>query len=110
MRHVKFDVKSEIDNSLISAYIDEAIQNQKEGKEIKVERGQKSPLPISDLLKSNLTEAAIKMLDSLSVGKRNEYIEYIDTAKRLTTKINRMEKILPLLIEGKGLNDKYKKS
>lgn len=44
----------------------------------------------------------------LSPGKQRDYSEYIDVAKRDTTKLRRLNKIKPLILEGKGLNDKYK--
>ncbi|HSI69987.1 MAG TPA: DUF1801 domain-containing protein [Gillisia sp.] len=45
---------------------------------------------------------------ALSPGKQKEYVSYIAEAKRESTRKARLEKILPLLKERKGLNDKYK--
>ena len=42
------------------------------------------------------------------MGRKREYIEYIETAKRVTTKLSRIEKIIPLIMENKGLYYKYK--
>jgi len=41
----------------------------------------------------------------ISVGG---YIEHILEAKQKTTKQNRLTKITPLLLQGKGLHDKYR--
>lgn len=57
------------------------------------------------LLKEN--ELSQKFYD-LTPGKQREYCEYIETAKRDTTKQKRIEKIKPMILEGIGLNDKYK--
>ena len=46
---------------------------------------------------------------ALTSGRQKEYIEYIDEAKQEKTKISRIEKIKPMIMEGKGLNDKYRK-
>ncbi|MDT0646371.1 YdeI/OmpD-associated family protein [Zunongwangia sp. F260] len=42
--------------------------------------------------------------------KQREYTEYIIEAKKESTKQKRMEKIIPLIRKGAGLNDHYKKS
>ncbi|MFN4764445.1 YdeI/OmpD-associated family protein [Gillisia sp. Q332] len=44
----------------------------------------------------------------LSPGKQREYSEYIIEAKRDETKQKRIEKIIPMIKVGMGLNDKYK--
>jgi uncharacterized protein YdeI (YjbR/CyaY-like superfamily) len=44
----------------------------------------------------------------MTPGKQREYCEYISEAKRDATKLKRLEKIIPMIIEGVGLNDKYK--
>ncbi len=46
--------------------------------------------------------------EKLTPGKQKEYNLYIDEAKQEKTKISRIEKIKPLILEGKGLHDKYK--
>ena len=46
---------------------------------------------------------------ALTKGKQKDYNEYIDEAKQEKTKISRLEKIIPLILDGKGLHDKYKK-
>lgn len=46
---------------------------------------------------------------NLTKGKQREYNEYIEQAKQEKTKASRIEKIKPLILENKGLNDKYKK-
>ena len=46
--------------------------------------------------------------DGFSTSKQREYADYISEAKREQTKLKRLEKIIPMIIAGKGLNDKYK--
>jgi len=108
MRHIKYLDSEDVDIDILQSYVLEAIQNQKDGKEIKIER-KKTKDPIPELMKEALSNEAIQILENFPPGKRNEYIEYINSAKRASTKMNRLDKIEPLIIEGKGLNDKYKK-
>ena len=46
--------------------------------------------------------------DSLSPGKQRDYADYITEAKQEATKHNRLDKIIPMIKAGMGLNDKYK--
>jgi uncharacterized protein YdeI (YjbR/CyaY-like superfamily) len=41
-------------------------------------------------------------------SKQKEFIEHINSAKREDTKKERLEKMIPMIIAGMGLNDKYK--
>lgn len=107
MRQWRFEVLKEIDEALVKSYIEEAIQNQKDGKEIKPE---KKPLIIPDELNealasdSQLSEA----FEALPLSCKREYAEHIAEAKREETKLKRLDKIIPMIMDKVGLNDKYK--
>lgn len=109
LRQWRFTNAAEMDEQKIYEYILESIQTIKDGKEIKVE---KSPTkePIG-LLKNSLDEDELFNIafQKLTPGKRKEYIEYIEEAKQEKTQISRLDKIKPMILEGKGLNDKYKR-
>lgn len=107
MRQWRFASMNDINEKLVLEYVKEAIQNQKDGKEIKPE---KKPLIIPEELKevlasdSQLSEA----FESLSLSCKREYAEHIADAKRLETKQKRLEKIIPMILDKVGLNDRYK--
>ena len=64
------------------------------------------PLELDAALgRSPRTRAAF---DALTPGKQREYAEYITEAKQSATRLRRVEKALPLIRAGKGLNDKYR--
>ena len=44
----------------------------------------------------------------LSPGKQREYMEYIAEPKKEATKEKRLEKIIPMIRSGQGLNDRYR--
>ncbi|WP_245625567.1 YdeI/OmpD-associated family protein [Flagellimonas eckloniae] len=46
-------------------------------------------------------------MHSLPTSKK-EYCEYINEAKQEKTKIKRLEKIIPMIEKGIGLNDAYR--
>ena len=109
LRQMRFTDIEQIDKDSVLAYVKEAIENQKLGKEIKPERSKKAvvlPLELQDVFNndSNLFEAFKK----LTPGKQREYCDHISTAKRDTTKQSRIAKIKPMILQGVGLHDKYK--
>ena len=108
MRHWKFTRNDEIDPNAVLDYVQEAITNQKKGLEVKPER--KKEVAIPKLLQTELVKDSLvkKAFESLTPGRQREYCEYIDSAKQERTKLTRIEKILPMIKEGKGLNDRYR--
>ena len=107
LRQWRFASKSEIKEELILAYISEAVQIEKVGKSHKPE---KKEVVISDFFQSFINENPniSKAFELFSPYKQKEFIEYIDTAKQEKTKLDRLEKIKTMILEGKGLNDKYR--
>lgn len=107
LRQWRFTSKDQIDEKLIIKYIEEAIAAEMAGLEIKPA---KKETVIPDLLQHELdaspalTEAFMK----LTPFKQREYTEFISSAKREETRLARMEKIKPMLLQGIGLNDKYR--
>ena len=111
MRHWKFTSVDNLDKTLIREYIQKAIENQKRGLTIKPEKKSKEVV-VPELLQKTLSEkkSLRQQFEGLSPYKQREYCEYIDTAKQEKTKLSRLEKILPMIEEGIGMNDKYRKS
>lgn len=109
LRQMRFTSIDEIDNNLVLAYVKEAIENQKLGKEIKPKRATKK-VDIPEELKTHFkTHPALESsFKALTPGKQREYCTYISEAKREATKVSRLEKITPMIINGVGLHDKYK--
>ncbi len=108
LRQWRFQSMGEIDPKLVSKYVEEAIENQKAGKEIKPEP--KKEVEFAEELAAALKDDALrKAFEALTAAAQREYKEYIQAAKRPETRVKRVEKITPLILEGVGLNDKYRK-
>ncbi len=92
----------------IREYVQEAIENQKKGLMVRPDR--KKPLEIPEELRRALdADAGLKQrFEALSRGKQREYAEYIAEAKREETRRRRLDRIIPMIREGIGLNDRYK--
>lgn len=107
LRQMRFQLKNEIDEKTILAYIKEAIAIEEKGLALKKE---KKETVISEFFERFLNENSElkEKFENLTPYKQREYLEFIDTAKQEKTKLARLEKIKPLLAEGKGINDKYR--
>lgn len=109
MRQIRFEDGDEIRASVLQKYVLEAVQNQKEGKEIKPERNHSAPEIPSELTEEFKKDKDLKRaFQELSLGKQREYCNFIAEAKQEKTRHNRLEKSAALIKEGKGLYDKYK--
>jgi uncharacterized protein YdeI (YjbR/CyaY-like superfamily) len=108
LRQWRFTHMDQIDEAKILQYINEAIENEKKGWVLKPSKKEKVVCPyFEEVLRQNQTLKAA--FERLSDAKQNDYLDYIESAKQEKTKQTRCEKITPFILEGKGLNDQYKK-
>jgi len=107
MRQWRFTSLEELDHALVRSYILEAIQNQKDGKEIKAEKKKViMPEELHHALKQD--RALEHAFSNFTEAKQREFMEHIGSAARAETRLRRLEKVIPLIKNGEGLNDKYK--
>ena len=107
LRQLRFTNSDQIDKSIILAFVYEAIDNQRKGLEVKpIKKALIIPKELADVLSQNDKLAGI--FESLTLGKKREFAEYISAAKREETKYKRIEKIIPMILNNIGLNDKYR--
>ncbi len=110
MRHWKFTSIDAIEPLKISAYLNEAIENEKKG--LKLSPKKKAAIQV--IMPQLLTDALSKRtkirdaFEKMSPSKRRDYADYISNAKQEKTKLSRLEKILPMIEQGIGLNDQYR--
>lgn len=111
LRQWRFTSASQVrtQKETILSYLKEAIQNQKEGKEIKPARNKAIDIPAE--LKNAFTQnPALKdAFSALSLSKQREYAEHVGSAKQAETREKRLNKVIPMILEGIGLSDKYRK-
>ena len=108
LRQMRFNSAEEINEKVILEYVKEAINNQKAGKEIKPEKKPTLSIPkeLTEKIKKNAKLK--KSFNQLTPFKQREFCDYISEAKREATKISRLEKVIPMIFKGIGLNDKYR--
>jgi len=110
MRQWRFSSIDEIDTKLVIAYVKEAIANQESENSIKPKEKNTKPLVIHKLFKQELdnNNELLKQFEGFNLTKKREFTEYISEAKREETQLKRLQKIIPMILIGIGLYDKYK--
>jgi uncharacterized protein YdeI (YjbR/CyaY-like superfamily) len=109
LRQWRFTSLDDINDKLILKYVNEAIKNQKQDKIVKFEKSKKLIIP-NELKEAFENDTALKMaFNAFTPGKQREFVNFISEAKQEKTKLSRLQKIEPLIKQGVGLNDKYRK-
>lgn len=109
MRHWKFTDASQIDEPKVRAYMEEAIENSRKGMKIAPAGPKELNVPLE--LQAALTKdpELQAQFEALAPYKQRDYAEHIQSAKQEATKTRRLDKILPMIRQGIGLNDAYRK-
>ena len=108
MRHWRFESLDQIDDDHVRSYITQAIDIAANPiKKVKVKKETIIPPLLEKALSKDQTLRAA--FESFTPFKQREFCEHIDTAKRDATKESRLVKIIPMILGGVGLSDKYRK-
>jgi uncharacterized protein YdeI (YjbR/CyaY-like superfamily) len=106
-RQIRFASLPEIEKleKTIAAYVKEAIEIEKSG--LKVELKKTSDYEVPEELRSRLDgDRALKTaFEGLSPGRQRAYLFYFSQAKQPKTREARIEKCVPRILEGLGLDD-----
>jgi uncharacterized protein YdeI (YjbR/CyaY-like superfamily) len=91
--------------TILKAYIYEAIEVEKAGLEVNTEK--KTELTIPEELQNKFEETpSLKTaFEALTPGRQRAYILYFSQAKQSKTRESRIEKYMQQILNGKGLND-----
>ncbi|MBX7126204.1 MAG: YdeI/OmpD-associated family protein [Cyclobacteriaceae bacterium] len=92
--------------SIIKAYVKAAVTNQKQGLKVKLKAT--AQFDMVGEFKSALKEypGLKKAFSSLTPGRQRGYLLYFSSAKQTSTRMQRIEKCIPRILEHKGLEDK----
>lgn len=107
-RQIRFTNLQEIVEleATIKAYIFEAIEVEKAG--LKVEMKKTKDYPVPEELQTKLDESpALKTaFEALTPGRQRAYLFHFGQPKQSKTRTARVEKCIPQILDGKGLNDR----
>ena len=91
--------------STIKAYIFEAIEVEKAGLEVKMKKVSEFNMP-QELQQKFKEDPALKTaFKALTPGRQRGYLLYFSQAKQSKTRVSRIEKYIPKIFDGKGVND-----
>ena len=111
MRHWKFSSTDQMDLRQVKSYVEEAITLA--GKGVKPPPAAPGgnleiPEPLQAALEAE--PGLLEQFEALTPYKKKDFAEYVASAKQVATVVRRLEKIVPMIREGVGLNDNYRMS
>ena len=106
-RQVRFTSAMEIVKlkSDLKAYIYEAIEVEKAGLKVPIKKTSEFEVPKEFQEKLNADANLKKAFQNLTPGRQRGYLLYFSAAKQSKTREMRIEKYVPAIKKGKGLND-----
>jgi uncharacterized protein YdeI (YjbR/CyaY-like superfamily) len=91
--------------SILKAYIHEAIEVEKAGLKVKLKKHSEFPLPEELQMKLDEIPALKAAFEALTPGRQRAYMLHISAPKQSKTRESRVEKCMKMILEGKGLTD-----
>ncbi|MEO6539932.1 MAG: YdeI family protein, partial [Ferruginibacter sp.] len=106
-RQVRFTGAREIvkQERILKAYVYEAIEVEKAGLKVDLKKTAEFKIPEEFQDKLDKKPALKKAFHALTPGRQRAYILYFSAAKQTGTRESRVEKYIPHILKGKGLND-----
>ena len=106
-RQIRFTKLSEIEaqKEQLLVYLADAIEIAKEGKKVQMKSVSEYEIPAEFQEVLNEMSDFKNAFESLTPGRRKAYLYYFSSAKQSKTRITRIEKYIPKILEGKGLED-----
>ena len=106
-RQIRFANLKEITQQkrTLKAYIYEAIEVEKAGLKVKLKKTAEYKIPEEFQKKLDKTPKLKTAFQSLTPGRQRAYILHFSAPKQAKTRLSRIEKCMPRILEGKGLND-----
>lgn len=106
-RWIKFTSVQEITGmgTTLKAYINEAIEAEKAGLKVNFKKITEFAVPEELQNKLDQLPALKKAFNALTPGRQRAYLLYFSAARQSKTRTSRVEKCMPQILKGKGLND-----
>tara|TARA_R110000751_G_scaffold77660_3_gene156523 strand:+ start:784 stop:1368 length:585 start_codon:yes stop_codon:yes gene_type:complete len=106
-RQIRFTSLQEIIDlkSTIKAYIFEAMEVEKAGLEVPMKKTSEFKMPDEFKVALDNDPDLKAAFQGLTPGRQRGYLLYFSQAKQSTTRTSRVEKYIPKILQGKGLND-----
>jgi len=90
---------------ILKVYINEAIEVEKAGLKVAYKKTSEFKMPVEFQNKINETPALKTAFKALTPGRQRGYLLYFSAPKQSKTREARVQKCVPQILKGKGLND-----
>ena len=106
-RQIRFTSVKEVEKlkATLKAYIYEAIEIEKAGLKVEFKKTTEFEMPEEFQTKLNKNAGLKKAFCDLTPGRQRGYLLYFSSAKQAKTREARIEKYVPQILTGKGLDD-----
>ncbi|MDX2055655.1 MAG: YdeI/OmpD-associated family protein [Polyangiaceae bacterium] len=103
---LEFRSEAEIVKATVKSYVKQAIAAEKAGLAVEFKAKEELTLPaeLTDILKKNGKLA--KAFNALTPGRKRAYVMHFTGAKQSQTRTARIEKCIPKILAGLGMNDR----
>lgn len=105
-RQMRFENVQDIldKKSIIKDYIFEAVEIEERGEKVEIKK-EATPIPEEFQIKLNENPELKSAFESLTPGRQRAYLFHFSTPKQSKTRESRIEKSIPNILEGKGMNE-----
>lgn len=106
-RQIRFTDAKEISRlkSVLKAYIKEAIEVEKSGMKAPMKKTKDFEMPEEFKSAPSKNAKLKKAFEALTPGRQRGYLLFFSSAKQAKTREARIEKYIPVILEGKGIDD-----
>ncbi|RAJ77384.1 uncharacterized protein YdeI (YjbR/CyaY-like superfamily) [Chitinophaga dinghuensis] len=106
-RQVRFTNIKEINKlaPVLKAYVYEAIELERAGMKVEVNKDNSIPIPAELQHQLDTNKKFKAAFHALTPGRQRAYIYYFSSPKQSKTRESRIEKYIPQILEGRGMND-----
>jgi len=107
-RQLRFSNLQEIEQmeAAIKAYVENAIEVEKSGQEVEYKETSEFSMPDEFVHALEENPELQEAFEALTPGRQRGYLLHFSGAKQSKTRTSRIEKCIPKIFEGKGLNDR----
>ncbi len=106
-RQIRFTNMKEIvsQQKVLKEYLHQAIEIEKSGLKVELKKTEEYDVPSEFQNKLDAMPTLLKAFNALTPGRRRGYLLFFSAPKQSKTREARIEKSIPQIMQGKGLND-----
>ncbi|MRV76063.1 hypothetical protein GJ700_30550 [Duganella sp. FT92W] len=106
-RQIRFTSAAQVEEMkhVLKAYVEDAIAVERSGQEVEFKKTEEFPMPLEFQVQLDELPELKTAFEALTPGRQRGYLLHFSSAKQAKTRESRVEKCIPKIMEGKGLDD-----